>query len=127
MRPDAALREIDPMSQKAPKLPNRQTPFSDAFVSFIATDWEPYPSELPAPLPASAHTAARRDAVSAAFPGERLVIPAGNLVVRSNDCDYPFRPHSAFAHLTGLGTDREPDAVLVLGASPRGGRRTGRS
>ena len=25
-----------------------------------------------------------------------------------------FRPHSAFAHLTGLGTDREPDAVLVL-------------
>ena len=114
MRPDAALREIDPMSQKAPKLPNRQTPFSDAFVSFIATDWEPYPSELPAPLPASAHTAARRDAVSAAFPGERLVIPAGNLVVRSNDCDYPFRPHSAFAHLTGLGTDRESDAVLVL-------------
>jgi Xaa-Pro aminopeptidase len=24
------------------------------------------------------------------------------------------RPHSAFAHLTGLGTEREPDAVLVL-------------
>ena len=102
------------MSQKAPKLPNRQTPFSEAFVSFIATDWEPYPSDLPAPLPASAHTAPRRDAMSAAFPGERLVIPAGNLVVRSNDCDYGFRPHSAFAHLTGLGTDREPDAVLVL-------------
>jgi Xaa-Pro aminopeptidase len=34
--------------------------------------------------------------------------------VRSNDCDYVFRPHSAFAHLTGLGSDREPDAVLVL-------------
>jgi Xaa-Pro aminopeptidase len=34
--------------------------------------------------------------------------------VRSNDCDYIFRPHSAFAHLTGLGSDREPDAVLVL-------------
>ncbi|MDO5683364.1 MAG: aminopeptidase P family protein, partial [Propionibacteriaceae bacterium] len=25
-----------------------------------------------------------------------------------------FRPHSAFAHLTGLGSDREPDAVLIL-------------
>jgi Xaa-Pro aminopeptidase len=25
-----------------------------------------------------------------------------------------FRPHSAFAHLTGLGSDREPDAVLVM-------------
>lgn len=102
------------MTQQAPKLPNRQTPFSDAFVAFIPTGWAPYPEDLPAPLPASAFTAARRDAVSAAFPGERLVIPAGNLVVRSNDCDYNFRPHSAFAHLTGLGADREPDAVLVL-------------
>ena len=102
------------MSQQAPKLPNRQTPFSEAFVAFIPTDWAPYPAELPAQLPAAAHTPARRDAVSAAFPGERLVIPAGNLVVRSNDTDYNFRPHSAFAHLTGLGTDREPDAVLVL-------------
>ena len=34
--------------------------------------------------------------------------------MRSNDTDYRFRPHSAFAHLTGLGTDQEPDAVLVL-------------
>jgi len=44
----------------------------------------------------------------------RLVIPAGSLKTRSNDTDYRFRPHSAFAHLTGLGTDHEPDAVLVL-------------
>ena len=35
-------------------------------------------------------------------------------MTRSNDTDYRFRPHSAFAHLTGLGTDEEPDAVLVL-------------
>ncbi len=34
--------------------------------------------------------------------------------MRSNDTDYRFRPHSAFAHLTGLGTDEEPDAVLVM-------------
>ena len=52
--------------------------------------------------------------ISRLFPGERLVIGAGGLKVRSNDTDYRFRPHSAFAHLTGLGTDREPDAVLVL-------------
>ncbi len=42
------------------------------------------------------------------------MVPAGSLKPRSNDTDYRFRPHSAFAHLTGLGTDREPDAVLVL-------------
>ena len=102
------------MDNKDSKLPNRQTPFSDAFVAFIPQDWAPYPQELPARLPASEHTRSRRDAVSAAFPGERIVVPAGTLRVRSNDTDHPFRPHSAFAHLTGLGADREPDAVLVL-------------
>jgi Xaa-Pro aminopeptidase len=52
--------------------------------------------------------------ISRRFPEERLVIGAGGLKVRSNDTDFRFWPHSAFAHLTGLGTDREPDAVLVL-------------
>ena len=70
----------------------------------------------------AARRAAPRGAVDKAFPGERLVIPAGVLQVRSNDTDYRFRPHSAFAHLTGLGTDREPDAVLVL--EPRDGPAT---
>lgn len=97
-----------------PKLPNRQTPFSEAFKAFIPEGWAPYSDELPDPLPATAHTPARREALAAQFPGDRLVIPAGDLKVRSNDTDYRFRPHSAFAHLTGLGTDREPDAVLVL-------------
>jgi Xaa-Pro aminopeptidase len=102
------------MSETQPELPNRQTPFSDAFKTFIAEGWAPYPTELPARLPASEAAVARRERVSAMFPGQRLVIPAGGLKVRSNDTDFRFRPHSAFAHLTGLGTDREPDAVLVL-------------
>lgn len=102
------------MSETQPELPNRQTPFSEAFKSFIADGWAPYPTELPAPLPATIAAAVRRAKVSELFPGQRLVIPAGGLKVRSNDTDYRFRPHSAFAHLTGLGTDREPDAVLVL-------------
>ena len=97
-----------------PKLPNRQTPFSEAFREFIPTGWAPYPDELPEPLPATAFAGARRAAIGAQFPGVRLVIPAGELKVRSNDTDYRFRPHSAFAWLTGLGADREPDAVLVL-------------
>ena len=42
------------------------------------------------------------------------MIPAGGLQVRANDTDHRFRPHTAFAWLTGLGTDREPDAVLVI-------------
>ena len=96
------------------KLPNRQTPFSKAFGDFIPQGWAPYSDELPDALPATAFTSRRRDAISAQFPGDRLVIPAGELKTRSNDTDYRYRPHSAFAHLTGLGTDREPRAVLVL-------------
>ena len=38
---------------------------------------------------------------------------------RANDTDYPFRAHSAFAHLTGWGSDSEPGAVLVF--EPAGG------
>ncbi|RWR22286.1 aminopeptidase P family protein, partial [Agrococcus lahaulensis] len=33
---------------------------------------------------------------------------------RSNDTDYPFRPHPDFTYLTGWGSDAEPDSVLVL-------------
>ncbi|SDS18815.1 aminopeptidase P family protein [Microlunatus soli] len=102
------------MSEKQAKPTNRQTPFSEAFRAFIGTGWAADPAELPDPLPATGPAADRRAAVSAAYPGERVVIPAGGLQVRSNDTDYRFRPHSAFAHLTGLGTDKEPDAVLVL-------------
>jgi len=102
------------VSDRRPELPNRQIPFSDAFKKFIVEGWAPYPTRLPDQLPAAAWARRRRERVSAQFPGERLVIPAGGLKIRSNDTDYRFRPHSAFAHLTGLGTDREPDAVLVL-------------
>ncbi len=106
-------------SDQQPVLPNRQIPFSKAFTEFISTDWAPYGEQLPDPLPSTAHTAARREMVSAMFPGERIVIPAGGYRVRSNDTDFRYRAHSAFAHLTGLGTDREPDAVLVM--EPVGG------
>jgi Xaa-Pro aminopeptidase len=102
------------VSDRRPDLPNRQIPFSDAFKKFIVEGWSSDPTPLPDQLPAAVWARRRRERVSAQFPGERLVIPAGGLKVRSNDTDYRFRPHSAFAHLTGLGTDREPDAVLVL-------------
>lgn len=104
---------------------HRQRPTSEAFRRFIASGWAPRPGTLPDPLPSAPYAAARRDAVSAAFPGQRLVLPAGVLRTRSNDTDHRFRPHSAFAHLTGLGTDREPDAVLVLEPRPAGDPRGG--
>ena len=59
--------------------------------------------------------AARRAKISAAFPGLRLVIPAGVFKVRNNDCDYRFRANTAFVHLTGMNAgDITPESVLVL-------------
>jgi Xaa-Pro aminopeptidase len=91
-----------------------QRPSSDAFKTFMASNWAPSGQELPARDAVADYAAARRRAISDQFNGERLDIPAGPLKVRSNDCDYRFRPHSGFAHLTGLGLDHEPDAVLIL-------------
>ena len=108
------------MSDQQPDLPNRQIPFSEAFKQFIADGWAAYPSDLPESLPAASAAAHRRELVSDRFPGERLVIGAGGLKTRSNDTDFRFRPHSAFAHLTGLGADCEPDAVLVMEPSDAG-------
>lgn len=57
---------------------------------------------------------ARLDTLGKAFPGERIVIPAGQPKVRNNDCDYAFRPDTTFSYYTGLGEDYEAGAVLVL-------------
>lgn len=89
-------------------------PTSEAFVAFIAERWADRDGAAPSLASGARWAAARRAKVSALFPGERIAVPAGPLVTRSNDTDYRYRPHSAFAHLTGLGTDNEPGAVLVL-------------
>lgn len=91
-----------------------QRPNSRAFKEFMASSWAPAPELRHEREQVADFAARRRRALSEAFPGERLVVPAGPLKVRSNDTDYRFRPHSAFAHLTGLGVDHEPDAVLVF-------------
>ncbi len=102
------------VSEQQPKPENRARPTTDEFRAFVASGWAPRTRSTPPRAEVASWAAARRAAVSERFRGERLVIPAGGLKVRSNDCDYVFRPHSAFAHLTGLGSDREPDAVLVM-------------
>ncbi|WP_327296540.1 MULTISPECIES: aminopeptidase P family protein [unclassified Streptomyces] len=70
------------------------------------------------PIAQAAHTATRRAALSARFPGERLVVPAGRLKTRSNDTEYAFRAASEYAYLTG---DQTQDGVLVLEPAADGG------
>ncbi|WP_438363665.1 aminopeptidase P family protein [Streptomyces marincola] len=69
------------------------------------------------PVPQAEHTARRRAALSARFPGERLVVPAGRLKTRSNDTEYPFRAAVEYAYLTG---DQTENGVLVLEPSGEG-------
>ncbi len=70
------------------------------------------------PSEQSGYAAKRRKAVSAAFSGERIIIPAGRLKTRSNDLDYPFRAASDYAYLTA---DQTENGVLVLEPQPDGG------
>ena len=88
---------------------------ANALNEFMATGWAATPLAALSAAPSVAYAAARRKKLSANHPGETLVIHAGGLKARSNDADFRFRPHSAFAWLVGmLAGDATPDAVLVL-------------
>ncbi len=109
------------MSQQQTKAGHRSRPTGAAFAAFMGQGWTPQTVEPPPAHAVAPYARQRRLTLSEAFPGERLVVPAGGLKVRNNDTDYVFRPHSAFAHLSGLGADREPDAVLVMDPLVEGG------
>lgn len=82
-----------------------------ALLAFMVTGWAPRPSELPSLIEGGEHFRARREALSAQFPGEVLVVPTGHEKVRANDTAYRFRPGTDFYYLTG---NVEADCVLVL-------------
>lgn len=84
---------------------------SDELAANMKSGWADTELHGVEPIAQAAHTAARRAALSARFPGERLVIPAGNLRTRSNDTEYAFRASTEYAYLTG---DQTQDGVLVL-------------
>ncbi len=112
------------MSEQQKQSENRARPTTEEFRSFVREDWAPRRPTVTEESRAAAPAAVRRAVLSASHPGERLVVPAGGFKVRSNDTDYVFRPHTAFAYLTGLGADREPDAVLVLEPVEGGGHES---
>ncbi|KUH38689.1 MULTISPECIES: aminopeptidase P family protein [Streptomyces] len=84
---------------------------SDELAENMKTGWADTELRDLRPVAQAAHTAARRAALSARFPGERLVVPAGNLKTRANDTEYSFRAATEYAYLTGNQTE---DGVLVL-------------
>lgn len=93
---------------------NRRQPYPQGFLDTIGHGWAERPDEIPPAREAARFAARRRETLSEQFAGRRLVIPAGGFQQRSNDTDFPFRAHSAFAHLTGWGSDAVADSVLVF-------------
>ena len=88
---------------------------SQLYAEFMKTGWAPSPLHGITPDDVATYAFSRRQALSAAFPGMRLILPSGNYKVRSNDTDYLYRPHSAFAYYTGVqGVEATADAVLVM-------------
>ncbi|GAA3373126.1 aminopeptidase P family protein [Streptomyces sannanensis] len=88
---------------------------SDELAANMQSGWADTELHDLQPIAQAEHTARRRAALSARFPGERLVIPAGNLKTRSNDTEYSFRASTEYVYLTG---DQTQDGVLVL--EPKG-------
>ncbi|WP_043270266.1 aminopeptidase P family protein [Streptomyces sp. CT34] len=89
---------------------------SDELAANMKSGWADTELRDLRPIEQAPHAERRRAALSARFPGERLVIPAGNLKTRSNDTEYAFRASTEYVYLTGDQTD---DSVLVL--EPRDG------
>ncbi|MFC4786928.1 aminopeptidase P family protein [Nocardioides sp. MAHUQ-72] len=111
----------------APRTESHDPKVPDAWAQFMRTGWGERELDLPR-HPIAEHAARRRAQLTEAFPGERLVLPAGTYKVRSNDTDYRFRPDTAHTYFSGNQTS---DAVLViedgeatLYARPRSSRET---
>ncbi|MGH3164733.1 MAG: aminopeptidase P family protein [Trebonia sp.] len=82
------------------------------FVEYMGKGWD-VPDRTPKVVTGAAAAAtAHRARLTARFPGQTLVVTAGEAPTRSNDCSYDFRPHSDFAWLTGCTIVEE--AVVVL-------------
>jgi Xaa-Pro aminopeptidase len=89
---------------------SHDTPMSQRFLDFMASGWQAEAINV-APVPQVKHLVQRRALLSAAFPGDTLVIPTGNIRSRTFGAPYLFRAGSDFLWLTG---DQEPNSVLVL-------------
>jgi Xaa-Pro aminopeptidase len=91
-----------------------RTPHSKEFLDYISSGWADKAATNIATDKVAPFAKKRRQAVAKAFPGKVVVIEAGAPKTRSNDTEYRYRPHAAFAHLTGWGSRTVADSVLVI-------------
>ncbi|WP_253943920.1 aminopeptidase P family protein [Nocardioides marmotae] len=125
--PEVPAQPMNPPAT-APKTESHDPAVPAAYSAFMRTGWGDRELDLPE-HPVAPWAARRRERLAAAFPGERLVLPAGTYKVRSNDTDYRFRPDTAHTYFSGNQTSDavlviEADGSSVLYARPRSSRET---
>jgi Xaa-Pro aminopeptidase len=91
-----------------------RTPHGKEFLDYISSGWADKAPTKVSTDKVAPFAKKRRQAVAKAFPGKVVVIEAGAPKTRSNDTEYRYRPHAAFAHLTGWGSRTVADSVLVI-------------
>ncbi|MDT0202741.1 Xaa-Pro aminopeptidase [Nocardioides sp. AE5] len=107
-------------SENTPKTEGHDPTVPEAWSAFMRQGWGDRELDLPA-HPVATYAAARRRRLADAFPGQRLVLPAGGYKVRANDTDYRFRPDTAHTYFSGNQTS---DAVLVIEPGSDGAEAT---
>ncbi|MEN3304741.1 MAG: Xaa-Pro aminopeptidase [Micromonosporaceae bacterium] len=98
------------MAEQVAGVESHDPDYPEKLLLFLRNGWRESTVPVTA-APEVARYAARREALTLAFPDETLVIPTGREQLRANDTYHPFRPGSDFAYLTG---EHDPDGVLVL-------------
>ncbi|HWS37313.1 MAG TPA: aminopeptidase P family protein [Actinoplanes sp.] len=97
--------------------PPRLADDSPGFLAAIGQGWATRP--VPAPVDAAAAKAAadHRERLSAALPGETIVLAAGGAKNRNGDADYAFRADSDFVWATSCQVE---GSILVMTPRPGG-------
>jgi Xaa-Pro aminopeptidase len=116
MSKDADNTEANSAAKPDPGANRSRTPTSQQFIDYMGSGWAANGDHETLVSPAAEFTPNRRAKVAAAFAGEVIIIEARPAATRSNDTEYRYRPHSAFAHLSGWGANTVPDSVLVIDA-----------
>ncbi len=110
--------ETGGVAQKNQKPLRSRAPESTAFHHFMTTGWAESHAPHSGPHEVAPFAAIRRKAFLdslAELPEDVIVIvPAGARKQRSNDTDFPYRPHSAFSYLTGWGSSATPESILRI-------------
>jgi Xaa-Pro aminopeptidase len=99
------------VDDRRPTTASHDAEITDELRASMREGWAARTPLITSPAGVAPYAAKRRELLSATFPGEAVVVRAGELIVRSNDTHYPYRPSSDFAWLVGWA---EPEAVLVM-------------